>query len=69
MKEQSKVLILTTGRFHVGNLARILSNENFDVTFSCWLPPWHLNRIGLKRQKIKTFFLFLAPILLLTRIV
>lgn len=47
MKRRLKIAIITTGRFHVCDLARELSSLGHDVKFYSWVPPWRTKKFGL----------------------
>jgi glycosyltransferase involved in cell wall biosynthesis len=63
-----KVNILTTGRFHVCDLARELSLQGHDVKLYSYVLNKRLKSFGLKKEYSKSFFYFCAPLLLIQRL-
>jgi alpha-maltose-1-phosphate synthase len=61
-----QIAILTTGRFHVCDLARELDSLGHDVFFYSCLPAWRTEQFGLPRHCSRTLWLCL-PLFLLSR--
>jgi alpha-maltose-1-phosphate synthase len=55
-----RISIMTTGRFHVGNLARELSSMGHEVNFYSMVPRVRLLKFGLPANCIKTVLLPVA---------
>jgi starch synthase len=65
--EDMKIAILTSGRFHVCDLARELDAEGHDVSFYSCVPDFRTRRFGLPRRCNKTLFWYLWPLFALMR--
>lgn len=69
MKKTSNfaVAIVTTGRFHVADLARELSAQGCDISFYCLSPSWKIRPFLGTKVRIISFFWWLAPLIVLSR--
>ncbi|MEY2498249.1 MAG: hypothetical protein QOD12_1805 [Verrucomicrobiota bacterium] len=63
-----RIAILTSGRFHVCDLARELDALGHDVAFYSCLPPWRTKRFGLPARCNRWLWPWLAPLFLLNRL-
>lgn len=63
-----KINIVSPGRFHVMDLARELDRQGFDVRFYSFVPDKRAEKFGLKKECNASLFLFMAPFLLLQRL-
>lgn len=63
-----KVNILSSGRFHVCDLARELSRQGFDVRFYSYVPTKRLQKFGLSSDICCSLFYAISPFLLIERI-
>ena len=69
MKTQPlSVAILTTGRFHVADLARELDRHGCEVTFYSDVPRWRIKGFLSPKVKVVSFFWPLLPLIALHRI-
>ena len=62
-----RIAILTSGRFHVCDLARELHHQGHEVSFISCVPKSVTNRFGLPEQCNKSLFWALAPLFVLMR--
>jgi len=62
-----RIAVLTTGRFHVLDLARELQALGHDVRFHSWVPRGRTRRFGLPEASARSGFLWVAPFVLLGR--
>jgi glycosyltransferase involved in cell wall biosynthesis len=67
-RRRLRVAILTTGRFHVCDLARELSALGHEVAFYCAVPPWRTRRFGLPSRSNRWLGGWLAPLVLAERL-
>ena len=67
-KRRLKIAIATTGRFHVLDLARELHALGHDVKFYSYVPRRRAEKFGLPRQCHVALLPFLAPFIVLTRV-
>lgn len=64
-----KINIITSGRFHVCDLARELSRQGYDVRFYSYVPTKRLLKFGLSSNICYSFFYVISPFILLERII
>lgn len=64
-----KINIVSPGRFHVCDLARELDKNGWDVRFYSFVPTRRAMKFGLPKKCSKSVLLFVAPFLLLQRLV
>jgi starch synthase len=62
-----KIAVLTSGRFHLCDLARELEVRGHDVAFHSCVPSFRTRRFGLPDRCNKTMFWQLAPLLMFMR--
>lgn len=62
-----RINIASPGRFHVMDLARELDRQGFDVRFYSFVPDRRVVKFGLRKQCNVSLFLWMAPLLLLTK--
>lgn len=63
-----KINILTTGRFHLLDLARELSKQGHDVKFYTYVTPRRCRFYGLDKNIVSSYLWFAAPFLFLGKI-
>lgn len=59
-----RISLLTSGRFHLCDLARELQSLGHQVTLSSLVPPWRTKKYGLTHQSAKWLGIRLSPLLL-----
>lgn len=62
-----RINIASPGRFHVMDLARELDRQGFDIRFYSFVPDRRVVKFGLRKQCNVSLFLWMAPLLLLTK--
>ena len=67
MERRIKVNILTSGRFHVLDLARELDKNGFDVLFYSFVPSWRAKLFGLPRRCVSSIFWIILPLAIIER--
>ncbi|HAY3540435.1 glycosyltransferase family 4 protein [Elizabethkingia anophelis] len=65
---EKKINILTSGRFHVLDLAKELIKEGYDVKFYSYVPPNRMRLYGLNKKNYTNLFFPLIPFLLFEKI-
>lgn len=63
-----KINILTSGRFHVLDLAVELQKEGHDICFYSYVPCKRILQFGLEKKSIKSVFIPMLPFLFLHKI-
>ena len=66
--KKSKINILSSGRFHVCDLARELDKNGFDVKFYSFVPTKRAKKFGLPKHCCASILFFMAPFLLLEKV-
>lgn len=64
---ETKVNVITLGRFHLCNLARELSHNGFDVKFYSFMSPKRAARYGVPKSCCVSFFFVMLPFVVLER--
>lgn len=64
----TKINILSPGRFHVCDLARELDKNGFDVKFYSFVPVWRAQKFGLPKRCSASVIGFIFPFLFLEKI-
>ena len=67
MKTNLKIVLASSGRFHLLDLARELHLQGHDVKLHCALPPARAKKFGLPSECLISYFIPLLPLLVAER--